>query len=73
MPTYEYSCEHCGTFEHKQSFSESALQRCPSCGAPVRRLISRNVNVIYRTGGYYVSDNRSADYKTKAKEDGGGK
>lgn len=73
MPTYEYHCDHCGTFEHRQSFSEPTLQQCPKCGGPVRRLISRNVNVIYKTGGYYVSDHRSADYQAKARADGGSK
>ncbi|HOE62263.1 MAG TPA: zinc ribbon domain-containing protein [Candidatus Sumerlaeota bacterium] len=46
MPIYEY--EHingeCSSgkkvFEVEQSFKDEKLTRCPSCGAPVRRLIS---------------------------------
>lgn len=71
MPTYEYSCPTCGVFECRQSFKDAALERCPSCGSPVKRIISRNVNIIYRSSGFYVSDHRSADYKSRASEDGG--
>lgn len=49
MPTYEYQaepsdrgCEHCRTpFEVRQAMNDAPLTACPSCGGPVRRLISR--------------------------------
>ena len=48
MPIYEYesadqgeACEKCRVrFEWLQGISEPPLQRCPSCGKPVRKLIS---------------------------------
>ena len=50
MPIYEY--EHLDTpcplgrvFELRQTLAEETLSRCPDCGAPVRKVISRtNVN-----------------------------
>lgn len=45
MPIYEY--EHAGkdcklgkVFEVEGSFADPPLERCPSCGGPVRKLIS---------------------------------
>jgi len=59
VPTYEYKCEKCGKFEHWQNITEDALTACPTCGSPVKRLISRNVNIIFKGPGFYVTDNRS--------------
>jgi putative FmdB family regulatory protein len=49
VPTYEYitadaehACEHCREpFEVRQSMRAKPLRRCPQCGGPVERLISR--------------------------------
>ncbi len=60
MPTYEYKCEQCGTFDHWQNITEDPLAVCPTCGKPVKRLISRNVNIIFKGSGFYVTDNRSS-------------
>jgi len=51
MPTYEYACETCGGFEVQQSMTEPALTRCPTCGGPVRRLISGGTGFIMGGGG----------------------
>jgi len=40
MLTYTYECETCGTFEARQSISAGALDKCPECGGPVRRLLT---------------------------------
>ncbi|MDW8479387.1 MAG: zinc ribbon domain-containing protein [Xanthomonadales bacterium] len=45
MPIVEYrgpaDCRHCGGgFEHWQGLKEPDLERCPRCGAAVRRVIS---------------------------------
>ena len=43
---YEYKCENCGEFEHKQSINDPALDHCPTCklnnkpDVPPKRLIS---------------------------------
>jgi putative FmdB family regulatory protein len=50
MPVYEY--EHlnrpCGwglVFEQRQSMADPSLERCPNCGAPVAKRVSRiNIN-----------------------------
>ena len=46
MPVYEYAhidsgCELGQEFEHTQSIKDDALETCPRCGKPVKRLISR--------------------------------
>ncbi|KUO48961.1 MAG: hypothetical protein APF76_10010 [Desulfitibacter sp. BRH_c19] len=64
MPTYEYKCEKCGVFEKLQSIKDDPLKNCPECNSKVERLISRNVHVVYKTGGFYTTDNRSPDYKS---------
>jgi len=63
MPTYEYKCEKCGVFEKMQSITEEPFKICPECKGNVQRLISKNVNVLYKTGGFYTTDNRGSDYK----------
>lgn len=59
MPTYEYECKKCGVFEKKQSIKDDALKVCPDCGEEVKRLISRNVGVIYKGSGFYTTDSRA--------------
>ena len=49
MPIYEYeacdlerACTRCRrAFEVLQSMKDPPLERCPACGAPVRKLVSR--------------------------------
>jgi putative FmdB family regulatory protein len=60
MPTYEYQCEKCGSFEQWQSIKDAALQTCPTCGSPVKRLVSANVGFILKGSGFYQND-----YKNK--------
>lgn len=67
MPTYDYKCERCGTFEYVQPITADPLVACPTCGGPVRRLISRNVNILFKGSGWHVTDYRSESYKAAAK------
>jgi len=53
MPTYEYSCTSCGTFDVEQRITEPALASCDRCGGPVKRLISRS-SFALRGGGWYA-------------------
>lgn len=69
MPTYDYKCPKCGVFETQQKITAPPLEKCPTCGEPVRRLISNNVAIIYNGSGYYTTDNRSQEYKEKAKKE----
>jgi putative FmdB family regulatory protein len=48
MPTYLYECEACGEFELSQPITEPAIDACPSCGAPVRRLIAGGTGFIMK-------------------------
>jgi len=69
MPTYEYECKKCGRFQVSQRITEPALEVCPTCGQPVQRLISRNVGIIFKGSGFYITDHRNKDYQSKAKEE----
>jgi len=64
-------CDKCGRFEEFQRMSDEPLSRCPKCGSYVRRLISRNVGIIFKGSGFYVTDNRSSEYKQKDRQDNG--
>jgi putative FmdB family regulatory protein len=69
LPIYEYSCPKCGVFEHLQKINDPALETCPQCGKKVKKLIGRNVGILFKAGGFYASDHRSESYKQKEKED----
>jgi len=56
MPTYDYKCPNCGRFEVEQRITESALESCPTCAAPVKRLISRNLSILFKGPGFHVND-----------------
>jgi putative FmdB family regulatory protein len=56
MPTYTYECASCGEFEHQQSISEPALDRCPQCGKAVKRMISGGTGFILKGQGAFVSN-----------------
>lgn len=68
MPTYEYLCSDCGVFEHFHGMNET-LEKCPTCNGEVRRLISRNSNIIFKGSGFYTTDYRNSDYTKKADSD----
>ena len=41
MPTYDFVCEGCGSFERKLSFAEAGgPAACPSCGEEAKRVYS---------------------------------
>jgi putative FmdB family regulatory protein len=65
MPTYEYRCDKCGVFEVFHGINQT-MDKCPKCGAKVRRLISRNNNVIFKGSGFYSTDYRSGDHPKPA-------
>jgi len=61
MPIYDYKCEKCGRFEKIQKITEPVLQKCPECGGPVARLISKNVGIVLKGSGFYRNDNSLKD------------
>lgn len=71
MPTYDYRCEKCGDFEHVQKITEPRLEECPRCGGPVEKRISRNVGIVFKGSGFYITDSRSSSQKQGADAAGG--
>ena len=71
MPTYEYACAACGhEFEEFQSIKADPIRTCPRCGKrKVERKIGIGGAVIFRGGGFYETDYRSADYEQAKKAD----
>ena len=69
MPTYDYRCETCGVFEVKQLITENPLAACPNCGGPVKRLMSRNVCIVYKGSGWHCTDYSKHGYNGAPKTD----
>lgn len=64
MPVYEYKCPKCGVFEVERKITDEPLKTCPTCGEPVKKLISHNIGIIFKGPGFYVTDNRSSSDKS---------
>jgi putative FmdB family regulatory protein len=80
MPTYEYICKKCGHgFETVQPISATPLRTCPKnlCGRKqwgrgrVTRQIGAGAGLLFKGGGFYITDYRSEGYKQAAKKDSG--
>jgi len=71
MPTYDYSCPKCGTFEVYQSIKDDALKACPTCKSKkISKLVSTGGAVIFTGSGFWETDyNRSKDYSSKKKSE----
>ena len=66
MPTYEYECRSCThTFDAFQSMKDEPLKICPKCGKGIRRLINGGTGVIFKGGGFYVTDKGGKSGKGK--------
>lgn len=67
MPTYDYECISCDhTFEMFQQITEKPIKSCPKCNKrKVQRLIGTGGAVIFKGSGFYQTDYRSNDYKSK--------
>ncbi len=72
MPTYEYGCRECGrTFDVFQKMSDAPVAPCPGCGRPGERHISGGAGLLFRGGGFYITDHRSESYRERAREETG--
>ncbi len=71
MPTYDYRCNACSyTFELFQSISERTVRKCPECGKPkLERLFGAGGAVLFKGSGFYQTDYRSSEYKSKLKSE----
>jgi len=68
VPTYEYECRLCHLhFERKQGFDEEPVAICPKCQGKARRVL-HSIPVIFKGGGFYITDNRKGGAVEKAKE-----
>ncbi len=67
MPTYDYKCNACDyTFELFQPISARRIRSCPECGKPkVQRLIGAGSTIIFKGSGFYQTDYRSEEYKSR--------
>lgn len=72
MPTYHYVCPKCDhDFEvFTQRISDSPkTKKCPACGGRARRQISGGAGFLFKGEGFYVTDYRSEEYRSKAKKE----
>ncbi|MHC4307191.1 MAG: FmdB family zinc ribbon protein [Planctomycetota bacterium] len=69
MPTYDYECDACNhAFELFQSITAGRIKKCPECGKlKVRRLIGAGSTIIFKGSGFYQTDYRSDEYKSRQK------
>src|SRR5260221_10237192 len=74
MPTYVYRCTKGHTFELFHAMSDDAPKRCPKCKSRAKRVPAGGAGLLFKGSGFYITENRSASYREKAKsESGGGK
>ena len=55
MPLYEYECDNGHRFEMIRKFSDPPIAVCPTCGAPVHKLISSPA-FQFKGSGWYITD-----------------
>lgn len=74
MPTYDYTCNACNhSFELYQHITDKPVKKCPSCGKlKAQRMIGSGSAIIFKGSGFYQTDYRSEEYKTKAKKESEG-
>ena len=72
MPIYEYQCDDCNhVLDALQKVSDKPLVDCPECGkTSLRRLISAP-NFRLKGEGWYETDFKNKDSKTKKQTEGG--
>jgi putative FmdB family regulatory protein len=60
VPTYDYQCRSCGTItEVVHSMFEDGPTTCERCGGELRRVF-HPTGIIFKGGGFYKTDSRSA-------------
>jgi putative FmdB family regulatory protein len=55
LPLYEYHCVKDGTFELVRKFSDPPLEKCPTCGGPIEKLLSAPA-IQFKGTGWYITD-----------------
>ncbi|HUP01612.1 MAG TPA: zinc ribbon domain-containing protein [Gemmatimonadota bacterium] len=69
MPTYVYQCPECEhEFEIFAKMSDRRRARkCPACGARATRVITGGAGFLFKGEGFYITDYRSEEYRSKEK------
>jgi putative FmdB family regulatory protein len=69
MPTYVYRCRDCGRqFEHFEKMtSRVKTRKCPACGGRGERQISGGAGFLFKGEGFYITDYRSEEYRSRHK------
>jgi putative FmdB family regulatory protein len=72
VPTYDYQCRSCGTItEVVHSMFEDGPTACERCGGELRRVF-HPTGIIFKGGGFYKTDSRSASSSAATGSKGGG-
>ncbi len=71
MPTYAYRCTKCEhEFEALERITAATRTRkCPVCGGRAVRVISGGAGFLFKGEGFYITDHRSEEYRSRAKEE----
>ncbi len=69
MPLDEDQCDNGHRFEVIQKFSDAPLETCPTCGAPVHKLLSAPA-IQFKGSGWYVTDYAHKGMTAGGKSDG---
>ncbi|KZS62550.1 FmdB family zinc ribbon protein [Mycobacterium ostraviense] len=70
MPTYSYACTECADrFDVVQAFTDDALTTCGKCSGRLRKLFN-SVGVVFKGSGFYRTDSRETDKKSKSSTNG---
>jgi len=70
MPHFDFICKNCGyKFEKFLSINSGNGFKCPKCGFNAEKVISGGAGIIFKGNGFYITENRSDEYKNKKKEE----
>ena len=70
MPTYDYECPTCDDVtEVVHGMTQKPRVKCAVCGSRRRKMIGTGAGIIFKGGGFYETDYRSASYKAGQKTD----
>ena len=67
MPTYVYRRTDGSTFEIQQRITSDSLDRCPTTGQGVQRVITGGTGLIFKGTGFYQTDYASRPDPEKPK------
>lgn len=72
MPTYVFECPDCEhvfeEFQRKMS-DRPKTRKCPACGGRARRRITGGAGFLFKGEGFYATDYRSEEYRSKAESE----